>query len=164
MTTATTPEKIIQDKVVALLDADAGQTAITINHGPTILNHYPEAKFSQSMLPVIVVEAPMIAETDQFDNCYQRIVYDVPLIFVDARGVAAGRVDEMEELRMLVLKTKAYLFSVDSLGLAYLHVYNNHFEWAQDVEVTDDLGNNLVGIPVTFTVSTLQKPGTIWSV
>lgn len=159
-----TTQKIIQDKVIEMLNANINDLTIREERPPLIVNNLPEAKFSQKQLPMIVVFRPVISEQTVFDWQHDRIVYGLPILFIDSFGVSAESASEsMEYMDLLIANVKKLFKQTTNLNLAKLHVYTNHLSFFENIEEDDGLGNNMFKVNLTVEIPTVQDKDVILS-
>ena len=159
-----TTQKIIQEKIYELLNSTEGQAELTVNgRAPLIKTYVPDVKYSQANLPLIAINRPIELERQSWDYFYDRVSYGVPLLFVDAGGSPQQQEASREALELLKQKVRKYLRSIGNLELAYLHVYQNQMRWT-DGDDTNFIGQNLIEMPVSIEIFTLQSVDMLWYV
>ena len=164
MATEKSPGELIQEAIVGLLED--GAASLTIGgRVPTILDEMPGERFSQKGMPLVLVDTPVKDSDEDFGGNEGSEMWQVPILLIDAVGVRKDtRLAGERRLMLLAEKVKHFLLGHDdrNWGLARLAVFASMTEWAIG-SPTEEVGNNLLILPIKVAVGCTVPVGTIFT-
>ena len=153
------PGRLIHEAIVSVLTTGVASLKVDART-VTIFNHLPEG-FTAKALPIVLVEVPSRVAISPAGRDYEHQQYQVPIMLID--GVSTepdAMLTTRDRLIQLSDRVRGVLKASQNLSVAYLHVFQSLCTY-EDEELVD-LGNNLVGHPMSMTVPCTIKRGVVW--